>query len=321
MAQDSFGYSFIIPAYNDAAGLQRHVRYFAACGARVQLVIVDDCSQDGTEAAVAAAELPDNLRITYRRMAENGGPAAARNLGITLAEEERVMFLDADDLLAPCFFDVMRLAPLGGETDFVLFKYHLSRDPELRFTYDMHPVDRRFFSRSPEASFPLQRFRLQDRPEAMATVNFPWNKLYSRGFLQQAAVSFPDLRMHEDITPHWQSFLRCRQFGVLDWAPPLITHWEIPEGGRATQYVGEKRMAVFGELANVEEELLAHGQADLLLPVFGAFCEDLFTWMSGGLCAGGGGGAQHWRRRYAEAAEGFWEQSQAARPGTGAAVE
>ncbi|UWQ81926.1 glycosyltransferase family 2 protein (plasmid) [Leisingera sp. S132] len=314
MAQDPFGYSFIIPAYNDAAGLQRHFAYFAACGARVQLVIVDDCSQDGTEAAVAAAELPENIRITYRRMAENGGPAAARNLGITLAGEERVMFLDADDLLAPCFFDVMRLAPLGGETDFVLFKYHLSRDAGQRFSYDMHPVDRRFFSRRPEASFPLQRFRLQDRPEAMATVNFPWNKLYSRGFLQRADIRFPDLRMHEDITPHWQSFLRCRQFGVLDWAPPLITHWEVPQGGRATQYVGEKRMDVFAELANVEAELLTHAGAGRLLPVFAGFCEDLFTWMRGRLCDGGGAGAERWRRKYAAAAAAFWAASEAEQP-------
>ncbi|WP_152618556.1 glycosyltransferase family 2 protein, partial [Leisingera sp. ANG-Vp] len=51
MAQDLPGYSFIIPAYNDAAGLQRHFAYFATCSERVQLVIVDDCSADGTEAA------------------------------------------------------------------------------------------------------------------------------------------------------------------------------------------------------------------------------------------------------------------------------
>ncbi|KIC22127.1 glycosyltransferase family A protein, partial [Leisingera sp. ANG-Vp] len=269
---------------------------------------------DGTEAAVAAADLPANIRITYHRMAQNGGPAAARNHGITLAEEERVMFLDADDLLAPCFFDVMRLAPLGGETGFVMFKYHLSRKPEQRFSYDMHPVDRRFFSRAPEACFPVQRFRLQDRPEAMATVNFPWNKLYDRAFLLEARISFPDLRMHEDITPHWQSFLRCRMFGVLDWAPPLITHWEVPEGGRATQYVGEKRMDVFAELANVEAELLTHAGAGRLLPVFADFCDDLFTWMSGGLCDGGDAEAERWRRKYAAAAAAFWAASEAEQP-------
>lgn len=311
MAQDSFGYSFIIPAYNDAAGLERHFSYFASCRARVQLVIVDDCSQDHTEAAVAAAELPDNVRITYHRMAQNSGPAAARNFGITLAEEDRVMFLDADDLLAPCFFDVMALAPLGGGTDFVLFKYHLSRDPDQRFTYEMHQVDRAFFSRRPETSFPVQRFRVQDRCGAMGTVNFPWNKLYRRDFLLEAEIRFPDLRMHEDITPHWQSFLRCRQFGVLYWAPPLITHWEIPGRGRATHYVGEERMPVFEELANVESELLAHSNGWQLQPVFTAFCNDLFSWMSGDLCESGNDEAKAWGRKYAAAAEQFRTRGEA----------
>lgn len=312
MAQNTFGYSFIIPAYNDAVGLARHFEYFAACSDRVQLVIIDDCSADETETVVAGADLPDNIRITYRRMEQNGGPAAARNLGITLAEEDRVMFLDADDLLAPCFFDVMALAPLGGETDFVLFKYHLSQDPDQRFSYDMHLVDRTFFSAQPKFDFPVQRFRLQDRPDAIGTVNFPWNKLYSRKFLVDAKISFPNLRMHEDITPHWQSFLRCRQFGVLYWAPPLITHWEVPESDRATQYVGEKRMGAFSELANVEAEVLAHSQAEYVLPVFSGFCKDLFSWMSGRLCEGGDADAQAWRVQYAEAAENFWQASQVA---------
>lgn len=74
MAQSTFGYSIIIPAYNDAAGLARHFEYFSACSARVQLIIIDDCSEDETETVVAAAALPDNIRITYRRMEQNGGP-------------------------------------------------------------------------------------------------------------------------------------------------------------------------------------------------------------------------------------------------------
>lgn len=95
-------------------------------------------------------------------------------------------------------------------------------------------------------------------------------------------------------------------------APPLITHWEVPEGGRATQYVGEKRMGVFGELAGIEAEVLAHSQAEHVLPVFTGFCKDLFDWMSGGLCEGGDAEAQEWRLRYAEAADEFWQASQAA---------
>ena len=307
-------YSIILPAYNDAAGLARHFDYFAARGEEIQLVVVDDCSTDDTEAVVGAATLPDNITLTYHRMAQNGGPAPARNKGLELASNELVLFLDADDILAPSFFDYMRLAPWGEDVDFVMFKYHLSPSAETPFTYNMHKIDRIFFSKQPTSDFPMPIFRIEDRPEAAATVNFPWNKLYRRQFLLDAQITFPDLRMHEDITPNWHAFLRCHSFGILYWAPPLITHFEAAGGERATNYVGEKRLAAFDELARIEEELLDHPRFGVLQPVFAAFCDDLFTWMENGLCDQGGPGSGVWRGRYREAAEAFWQNAQTARP-------
>lgn len=307
-------FSFIIPAYNDRDGIARHLDYFRDVRSPVQLVIVDDCSEDDTADLVAAAEMPDHVEITYHRQAENGGPAAARNTGLELARHDHAMFLDADDILTPCFFDVMQRAPFGPGVDFVMFKHHLSTRADLRFTYDMHQVDRTFFSRDPYSPFPTQAFRLKERPGALATVNFPWNKLYRRDFLLQAGITFPDLRMHEDIAPHWQSFLRCENFGILYWAPPLLTHYEIPQGERATQYIGEKRMGVFAELARIEEELLVHPDAAALRPVFTEFCGHLFHWMTGPLCAADDDESRLWRAQYQEAVEAFWETAQTSRP-------
>lgn len=315
MTHNPDGYSFILPAYNDAEGLRRHIDFFSHVpGGRdqpVQLVVVDDCSEDETPDLLAAVELPEGLRVTYRRQMRNTGPAQARNLGISLAEEERVMFLDADDLLSPCFFTVMKTVPLGvSQLDFVLFKYHLSTDRALRFTYDMHLVDRRFFTRDSSIFYPVSCYRLQDRPWALATVNFPWNKLYRRAFLQDSGIAFPDVRMHEDIPPHWASFLRSNLFGVLDWAPPLITHYEVFSERRATQYVGEKRMAVFTDLLpQVEAEVLNHSAADRLLPIYRDFCRDLFAWLSGKLCDDGGEAGRIWRPRYEDAIAAFWASS------------
>lgn len=312
MAEDI---SFIIPSYNDASGLERHFRYFSAARQPAELIVVDDCSTDGTGELVRSTEMPPGVRLVYHRMEENGGPGAARNKGVELVTRDYAMFLDADDLLSPCFFPVMRQAPFGPQVDFVMFKYHLSRDPERRFTYEMHQVDSAFFSGAVTDTFPVAQFRLSDRLRAAATVNFPWNKLYRTAFLREAGIAFPDLRMHEDIAPHWQSFMRCRLFGVLYWAPPLITHYEIPKGTRATQYVGEKRMGVFEELSQVEAELQVHPNGGPLMPVFGAFCNDLFTWMAGPLCSEGGADGLKWRPRYQAAAEEFWKKSAAMPPG------
>lgn len=306
-------YSFVIPAYNDRDGLARHLAFFRTVSEPLQLVVVDDCSQDGTEALMMAADLPDHIELTYHRQARNTGAAMARNAGLKLANRDFLLFLDADDLLAPCFFDVMRLAPFGPGIDFVMFKHHLSTRADERFTYDMHQVDRAFFSSGAQSNFPMQQYRLRDRPGVLATVNFPWNKLYRRSFLLEQGIAFPDVRMHEDIAPHWHSFLRSQGFGMLYWAPPLLTHYELPRGRRATQYIGEKRMDVFDELVQVEAELMTHPDAEVLQPVFADFCGHLFTWLTGPLCQADTTESRIWRGRYKAAIEAFWKQVQTPR--------
>lgn len=299
-------YSFVIPAYNDAEGLQRHLDYFRTRPELIQLLIVDDGSTDETETVMSAADLPDNIALVYHRQAENGGPAAARNTGMDLAEGTYLTFLDADDILAACFFDYVALSPLQNGADLVLFKYHLSTDPDQRYTYDMHRIDNAFFTGIEGIELPTQTYRLADLPGVLSTVAFPWNKVYRRAFLKESNIRFPDLRMHEDILPHWHSFLRAERFGVLSWAPPLITHYEAV-GERATGYIGERRMGVFDSLTELHDELDSHDLSGALLPQFDSFCQDMFGWMTGPLCAGRGQEGQLWRRRYRAAIQQFGE--------------
>jgi glycosyltransferase involved in cell wall biosynthesis len=310
--EHSLGYSFVIPAYNDVAGIVRHTDFFASQKDIIQLVIVDDCSEDETPRVVPelAQTLPENVRLTYHRLSSNRGPAAARNTGLQLAEESWVLFLDADDLLAPNFFSVMNVARSAPECDFLMFKYHLATRPEIRFSYDMHLVDRQFFSSWGQGRFPVSQVILDERPNAVGTVNFPWNKLYRREFLIEQGIFFPEhLRMHEDIFPHWDSFLSCKGFGVLDWAPPLITHYEVASDSRATQYVGDKRIGVFETLRDVEARLLLHPSVKKLSPIFMKFCEDLFRWLLQGVSCSADPDVNKLRAQYLDKIAEFWEQS------------
>ena len=84
----------VIPVFNGADFLPEAVASVLAQDyASLEIIVVDDGSEDSIEAAVA--DLPTDVRF-FRQ--PNGGPAAARNLGIRNASGEFIAFLDVDDL-------------------------------------------------------------------------------------------------------------------------------------------------------------------------------------------------------------------------------
>lgn len=304
-------FSFIIPAYNDAPGIARHLDFFARAGREVELVVVDDCApapEDGgpsIEAIVAGAEMPANVVLKYHRNEVNRGAGPSRNTGLGLTSGDYIMFLDGDDLLADCFFDYIGMSTLGTGADFVLFKYHLCETEAERYSYNMHEIDNHFFSNMAQSGFPSKSWLIEEIPSALRTINFPWNKIYTQDFLKGSGVNFPDFRMHEDIQPHWQSFLRAGRFGVLNWAPPLIHHFESPTGSRATNYIGESRLHAFETLLDVHKEAAAHPAAPLVLQEFAQFCDQLFAWMGAIPGIEATSQSRDWRERYAREAERF----------------
>jgi glycosyltransferase involved in cell wall biosynthesis len=84
--------SIIIPCSNQAQSLPDAVRTAAARTARVQIVVVDDGSTDGT---AAAASRLDVILVRQPKL----GLAAARNRGLQVSTGAFVIFLDADDRL------------------------------------------------------------------------------------------------------------------------------------------------------------------------------------------------------------------------------
>jgi glycosyltransferase involved in cell wall biosynthesis len=86
--------SVILPVYNGGALLAQAIESVLEQDYRpVEIILVDDGSTDPT--AQIAVEFAGQLRYFYQ---PNSGPAAARNLGIRMAQGEFIAFIDADDL-------------------------------------------------------------------------------------------------------------------------------------------------------------------------------------------------------------------------------
>lgn len=97
--QDTAGLvSVVMPVFNVERYVGEAVRsVLAQSHAPLELICVNDGSTDGTRDILAAF----GGRIVFIDSAENGGIAAARNLGLSAASGDTIAFMDADDLWEP----------------------------------------------------------------------------------------------------------------------------------------------------------------------------------------------------------------------------
>ena len=91
--------SIIMPSYNTAKYIADSIRsVLAQTYANWELIIVDDCSTDDTDAVVALFE---DVRIRYLKNNCNSGAAVSRNRALREAKGKWIAFLDSDDLWHP----------------------------------------------------------------------------------------------------------------------------------------------------------------------------------------------------------------------------
>jgi glycosyltransferase involved in cell wall biosynthesis len=92
-------FTILITTFNRLPMLQRAVESALAQTLACELIVVDDCSTDGTAAYLAS--MAGGGRLRCLRNPHNRGQAASVNAGVHQATGEWVKLLDDDDYLAP----------------------------------------------------------------------------------------------------------------------------------------------------------------------------------------------------------------------------
>jgi glycosyltransferase involved in cell wall biosynthesis len=143
--------SVIIPCYGNASTIARAVgSVVAQTLPPEEILLVDDCSNDGGATLDALHRLPQtfpqaNLRIIA--LAENAGPGGARNAAWEQAMQPYIAFLDADDAWHPRKLDI-QYSWMAAHPEIVLSGHqtlHLAPNtpfPDLGMTTTARPVGR-----------------------------------------------------------------------------------------------------------------------------------------------------------------------------------
>ena len=116
----------LIAAFNSEKTIATAIKSALAQEESAEVVVIDDCSNDGTvERAVAAAGNDPRFKLIEQPF--NQGPSAARNRGIAASSAPFLSVLDADDAFIPGRFANL---PANESWDLCADNIRFTRDPE-----------------------------------------------------------------------------------------------------------------------------------------------------------------------------------------------
>jgi glycosyltransferase involved in cell wall biosynthesis len=142
--------SVIIPVYNEQATIYRILQQVTSVilvqGIGKELVIVNDCSQDGTENEIFRfrSENPD-IPVCYSKHARNLGKGSALRTGIGLATGDFIVVQDADLEYDPRELNLLLEPVLDGFADVVYGSRFVGSRPH-RVLFFFHSVGNRFLT-------------------------------------------------------------------------------------------------------------------------------------------------------------------------------
>lgn len=220
--------SVLMPAYNSALLLNTAINsVLAQTEPRFELLVIDDCSTDETVRVVEERSRGDE-RIRLLQMPHNGGPAAARNLGLSSARGRWIALLDTDDAYEPG--RLAQLLTLADATASDLVADNLLVLPD---DGPAHPL-------IPAAVLPGPRhltateFILRNLGEPNAArVSFGFLKpMMRRDFLQRHQLQYEARnRFGEDF----MLYLACLRAGARWWITPETLYRYTARAGSLTE--------------------------------------------------------------------------------------
>ena len=125
--------SVVMPVFNERATIDEIIRRVLAVPVRTQLIVVDDCSTDGTRDILSALERELGFTLLLRPV--NRGKGAALRAGFEVVKGDLVVIQDADLEYSPEEFPQLIELICQGRADVVYGSRFLGRHRVFLFTH------------------------------------------------------------------------------------------------------------------------------------------------------------------------------------------
>jgi len=133
----------VIPVYNEVGTLLHLIDRVQEVALEKELVLVDDCSTDGTRELLRQTTFPANVRVLYHE--HNQGKGAALRTGFGAATGDVVIIQDADLEYDPREYPKLLAPILAGRAD-VVFGSRFAGGETHRVMYFWHFMGNKFLT-------------------------------------------------------------------------------------------------------------------------------------------------------------------------------
>ena len=175
-----FEISVIVPIYKAEKYLEACLKSIAEQTVfnKIQLILVDDGSPDscGRICDEFAGKHP-NTTVIHK---ENGGVSSARNAGLDIAQGEYIGFVDADDMVAPDYYEKLLSTIKSSKCDMAFGGFTLIFRGEHRLCEPWHETG---------ATAAVTDFA--ERVLTDGSQNSVWSKLFKASVIKENGIYFP----------------------------------------------------------------------------------------------------------------------------------
>ena len=179
-----YSLSVIVPVYNAEKYLTKTLESLAAqtVADSMQIILVDDGSADNSPAICDEFASKHHDTVVIHR--KNGGVSAARNAGLKEADGEYIGFVDADDTVAPDYYEKLLNAAKTNDCDMAFSTIHLIYNGDHRPFPDWYPAGTVLGHNEIISSF--ARRMLSDGAQNSACI-----KIFRSRIVKENSIEFP----------------------------------------------------------------------------------------------------------------------------------
>ena len=206
--------SIIVPIYNQASYLAKCLHSLRKQTMQdIEVVLVDDGSTDeSAKTCIKVIEMDARFHYFYQ---ENGGPTAARNLGICHASAKYVTFLDGDDWVEPAWCQKLYDSAVNAKTELVICGHF--RDQDGKAMPQHSALAPRVYDREAVEQEIFPNLFHDDFEDDWTIYPYLWDKLFLREkLLPWMKAVDDDIRLGEDACVTFSYLVSCKKISVID---------------------------------------------------------------------------------------------------------